>query len=101
MRAVLRQISIDNELVTTLDVTLFPAAAGECAGITGLAGPVTYLPFGADDVKIEIRVRIGPLDLRDRTREPHRLIAVELSRKRMVRGGRAARPPNRSVPPRR
>src|SRR5215471_17833606 len=87
VRAVSRQIAVDDQRVAQLDVALLPASARERAGPAAFARPFGDVALVVFDVDVEERMRVRPLDLRDRADEPHRLVAVELSGKRMVSSG--------------
>ena len=64
MRAVFCEVAVDYNLGAEFDVAAFEAAAGQGAGASSLQQlPVDDVAFVVGDVDVEIRMRVGPLDL--------------------------------------
>ena len=84
MRPIFRQESINDQSVAYLDIAALPAAPRQCAGIAGFTPPVGNDALGILDVDVEIAMRIGPFDLRDRSDQANGLVAVKLSRERVM-----------------
>src|SRR5580765_4632529 len=88
MRAVPREVAVDDQRVAELDVALLPAPPRERTRAAALARPLRHVALVVLHIDVEVRVWIRPLDLRDGADEPHRLVAVEFGGERMMGRGR-------------
>src|SRR5271154_1753264 len=87
VRAVAGTVAIHDDRVAELQIAFFPTAAREREGTGSLAGPVHHVSFIVGNIKIEIGVRIRPLDAGDFSLEAHRFATVEFGGEGMVRSG--------------
>src|SRR6516225_292641 len=92
MRAVLGGIAVDDELITELDIALLESSARESTRVCAFTTPRRNIALLVFDIDVEVRMRVGPFDFRQRSFNPHWLFPVEFRREGMMRAHRLHHP---------